>query len=252
MQHKESTVKVYTTSDYKIFNRIKGNRGLNRLKIKKIVRDIKNGNDLLPDFPILVSEGELKLSVIDGQHRLEAAVQTKRPLYYIIRREELSLEKMARFNSLQEKWKPRDFINCYIEKGIGDYRKLDDFVEMYSVPVSVALNLLAYGVTGGDRGAANDVAELFKKGEFRCKHWKQAVEIMDECKRFSAFDGWNTRPFIIAISKVLGADLCDFDELVEKFESDPAQLQRQGNTKQYLTNLEQIFNKGYHKRRTIF
>jgi hypothetical protein len=196
--------------------------------------------------------GGIKLDVTDGQHRLESAVQTKSPVYYIVRKEDLSLEKMARFNSLQEKWRPKDFINCYIEKGVGDYRKLEDFVAKYGVPISVALNLLYYGVTGGDTGAKEDLVEMFKKGDFRVKHWKQAVEIIEECRKFESFDGWNTRPFIVTISKILGADQCDFEELVEKFNAEPRQLQRHSNSKAYLTNLEQIYNKGYHKRRTIF
>lgn len=253
MKHTESSIKVFVTTDYKIFNRIKGNRELNKLKIKKIVRDIKNGNDLLPDFPILVSVNNgARLDVTDGQHRLESAIQTKRPIYYIVRKEDLSLEKMARFNSLQEKWKPKDFINCYIEKGSDDYRKLSDFIDQYGVPVSVALNLLLYGVTGGDTGSKEDIAEMFRRGEFKCKHMKQATEIIEECKKFAAFSGWNSRPFIVTISKILGADQCDFEELIEKFNADPRQLQRHSNSKAYLTNLEQIYNKGYHKRRTIF
>ncbi|MEO6610719.1 MAG: ParB N-terminal domain-containing protein [Chitinophagaceae bacterium] len=254
MKHTESDVKVFVTTDYKIFNRIRGNRSLNMQKVKKIVRDIKNENDLLADFPILVTPpgGGIKLDVTDGQHRLEAAIQTKKPVYYIVRKEELSLEKMARFNSLQEKWKPKDFINCYIEKGIADYKKLSAFIEDYGVPVSVALNLLYFGVTGGDTGAGEDVSEMFRRGDFRVKHMKQAVEIIEECKKFGEFTGWNTRPFIVTISKILGADQCDLDELVEKFKAEPRQLQRHGNSKAYLTNLEQIYNKGYHKRRTIF
>jgi len=252
MKHSESEIKVYVTTDFKLFARIKGNRSLNKLKIKKIVRDIKNGNNLLPDFPILVSNGELKLQVIDGQHRLEAAVETKKPVYFIIRKEQLELHKMARFNSLQEKWKPADFINCYIEKGISDYKKLDEFVQHYRVPISVALNLLYYGVTGEDSGAKEDIIEMFRRGEFKVKHNKQATEIIEECKKFELFDGWNTRPFIVTISKVLAADLCDFKELVEKFNADPRQLQKHSNTKAYMNNLEQIYNKGYHKRRTIY
>jgi hypothetical protein len=252
MKHQQSPIIIYMTDDFKIFNRIKGNRDLNHLKIKKMVRDIKNGTNLLPDFPILVSQGEMKLNVIDGQHRLEAAKQTKRPVYYIIRKEQMELHNMARLNSLQEKWKPKDFIQCYIEKGISDYKKLDEFIALYNVPISVALNLLAYGVTGGDTGANEDITEMFRRGSFRCKHWKQAVEIIEECRKFAAFAGWNTRPFIVAISRILGADQCDFDELVKKFSEDPRQLQRHSNAKQYLTNLENIFNKGYHKRRTIF
>lgn len=236
-----------------MFSRIKGNRGLHKATIKKIVRDIRNGLDMLADFPILTNENASgKLDVVDGQHRLEAAVQTKRTIYYIIRNEELALDKMARFNSLRNKWRPADFINCYIEKGIADYKKLSQFVDTYDVPISVALNLLYYGVTGGDTGASEDVADMFRKGEFRCKHWKQAVDIIEECKRFAEFDGWNTRSFIVTISKILAADQCDFEELVEKFKSDPRQLQKHSNTNGYLTNLEQIYNKGYHKRRTIY
>lgn len=253
MNYKQSDVVIYVTTDYSIFNRIKGNRGLNLTKIKKIVRDIKNGNNLLPDFPILVSSGGgVKLDVIDGQHRLEAGAQTKKEIYFIIRKETLALEKMARFNSLQEKWKPRDFINCYIEKGIDDYRRLNDFVDQYQLPISIAINLLYFGVTGNDAGAQEDTAEMFRKGEFKVKHMKQAVEIIEECRKFEAFDGWNSRPFIVTISKILGADKCEFDELVEKFQSEPRQLQRHSNTKGYLTNLETIYNKGYHKRRVIF
>lgn len=251
MAHTPSEVTVYVTTDYRIFSRVKGNSEINKNKVKKIVKEIKQGNNLLPDFPILVTQ-EQRLEVKDGQHRLLAAEETKKPIYYIIRKQELTLDKMAGFNSLQEKWKPRDFINCYIEKGIKDYKVLDEFTEQYQLPISIALNLLFYGVTGNDSGATELITDLFKKGEFVVKHKKQAVEIIEQCKKFEAFTGWNTRPFIVTISKILGADKCDFDELVDKFNQDPRALIRHSNTKSYLTNLETIYNKGYHKRRTIF
>lgn len=252
MQHTASDVKVYKTFDYRLFSRKKGNRAINQNKVKKIVRDIRHGVNLLPDFPILVSENG-KLDVIDGQHRLEAAVQTKEPIYYIIRRQDMELHTVARFNSLQEKWKPADFINCYIEKGLSDYKKLEGFIGQYGVPVSVALNLLYYGITGRDNGGAGrDITEMFKRGEFVCKHYRQARDIMEQCRAFEAFSGWNTRPFIVAISKILEADLCDFTELADKFNKEPRALERSSSAKAYLVNLEQIYNKGYHKRRNIY
>jgi hypothetical protein len=100
--HKTSNVTVYVTEDYKMFTRIKGNRALNTPKIKKMVRDLKHGLNFLPDFPILVSDLNGKLKVIDGQHRLEVAMQMKKPVYYIIRKEEMDLHKIARVNSMQE------------------------------------------------------------------------------------------------------------------------------------------------------
>jgi hypothetical protein len=252
MQHTESDVKVYVTTDYSIFSRTKGNRDIDKFKIKKIVREIKNGNNLLADFPILTVQGIVNLDVKDGQHRLAAAEQTGKPIYYIIRKTDLSLDKMAGFNSLQSKWKPKDFINCYVEKGSKDYKILDEFTDRYRLPISISLNLLYYGVTGSDMGAREDISLLFKKGHFVVKHMKQATEIIEQCKRFEAFGGWNTRPFMVTISKILGADKCDFDELVEKFNQDPRALVRHSNTKAYLTNLETIYNKGYSKRRIIF
>ena len=212
MNHLPSNVQVYQTANYNVFARIKGNRELNELKIKKMIRDINNGLNLLADFPLVVVESGSKLQVIDGQHRLEAAKKTKKEVFYIIRKTELSLDKMARFNSLQEKWSVKDFIECYIEKGIQDYAKLKEFIEHYQVPASVSIKILHSGIVGND-GSNSDLTEVFHRGEFKCKHWKQAVDIVESCKRFGKSKYWNSRPFMIAITKILAADLCDFDEL---------------------------------------
>jgi hypothetical protein len=252
MNHKESEVKVYVTTDYSLFKRIKGNRAINTGKIKKMVRDINHGINFLPDFPIVTTPDNSKLDIVDGQHRFEAAKNTKKPVYYIVRTQLVELDKVARLNSIQEKWKPKDFIECYIEKGIKDYQILADFQDQYELPLSVSLNLLFYGVTGGDTGAREDLQSLFHCGEFKVKHMRQAKDIAEACHQFSSFSGWNSRPFVLAISKILEADVCDFDELVQKFNADPKQMDKHSNVKACLVNLEQIFNKGYHKRRNIF
>jgi hypothetical protein len=252
MKHTESEVKIYMTHEYSAFSRIKGNRALNTTKIKKMVRDINHGLNFLSDFPLVTNVVDGKLDIVDGQHRYEAAKQTKKPIYYIIRKQRIELDKVARINSIQEKWKPKDFIECYIEKGNKHYKALAEFQEMYYLPLSVSLNLLYYGVTGNDAGASDDLQTLFHRGEFEVKHMKQAREIAEACRKFSCFNGWNSRPFVLAISKVLEADVCDFDELVDKFSADPKQMNKHQNVKACLVNLEHIYNKGYHKRRNIF
>lgn len=252
MKHAESDIKIYVTTDYSIFSRIKGNRALNSGKIKKMVRDINHGLNFLSDFPLVTNVVDGRLDIVDGQHRFEAAKQTKKSVYYIIRKQIVELDKVARLNSIQEKWKPKDFIECYIEKGIKDYKILADFQQQYCLPLSVSLNLLYNGVTGNDSGAPEDLQSLFHRGEFKVKHMKQARDIAEACSKFSTFGGWNSRPFVLAISKILEADVCDFDELVEKFSADPKQMDKHQNVKACLVNLEQIYNKGYHKRRNIF
>ncbi|MEI6949859.1 ParB N-terminal domain-containing protein [Paraflavisolibacter sp. H34] len=252
MEHIASDIQVFVTNDYSFFRRLRGNRALNEGKIKKMVRDIRHGINFLPDFPIVAHGLNGHLDIIDGQHRFEAARRTGQPVYYIIRREQVALDKVARLNSLQEKWKPADFLRCYIEQGLKSYCQLQAFQEKYRFPLSVALNLLYHGVTGSEGGAGDDLMALFHRGTYEVKHLRAAEEIAGACHRFSAFPGWNTRSFVIAVSKVLSADVCDLEELVRKFSQDPGQLQKQVTYKDYLANLEQIFNKGLRIRRTIY
>jgi len=252
MNHKLSEVKVYETTDYNRFMRINGNRSLNNLKIKKMVKDIGEGLNFLADFPIVTSAYQTKLRVHDGQHRLEAAIKAKKPVFYIIR-SEMKLDEMAKVNSLQEKWKPKDFVNCYIERGNKDYGVLNDFVDQYEVPINVAAKLLFYGVTGAsDSGSSSDFRRMFEVGQFKAKHLKQATEIMESCKLFSDFDGWNSRGFMVAITKILQADKVDFDQLVEKVNKNLDMLEHQKNAKAYIWNLESIWNKGKQKREIIY
>lgn len=54
MQHKKSDVVVYESTEYAKFKFITGNRPINDNKIKRIMKDIENGNDMLKDYPIQV------------------------------------------------------------------------------------------------------------------------------------------------------------------------------------------------------
>jgi len=252
MTHEASDITVYKTTDYKRFERVKGNRVLNDGKIKKMVRDMRHGLNFLADFPIVTSDNGKKLQVHDGQHRLEAAIRMKLPVFYILRKQEMNLVETARINSLQEKWKPRDFIACYIEKGVKDYTTLDNFMTQYSCPVSVALRLLHYGTAKHDGGAGDLLQRDFERGEFKVLHQKQAKEIMETCRMFEDFPHWNSRPFIAAITRLLSADMCDIDELAEKFKKNQDMMQKRATPKDYLLLLENIYNKGRHKREVIY
>lgn len=190
------------------------------------------------------------LEIIDGQHRVEIAKMLGRPVHYIIRKP-LSLHNMAKINSNVEKWKSKDFIRCYIKAGNKNYEKIEDFMDQYGTPLSVSLILLHDGVVKTD-GSVQRLRDQFEKGEFVVKHYKQAIDVVECCQRFEAHKGWNKGSFIAAISRILQADKCNIDDLVEKFLKDPKKLDEHGNYKSYLTNLENIYNTGCQKRYVIF
>lgn len=250
MNHQQSKVTVYSTTDYKAFRKVKGNRELNQTKIKRIIREINHGNDILDEVPILVTESGNVLEIIDGQHRLEIAKHLKRPVHYILQKK-LTLHQVAKINSNVEKWKAKDFINCYIAAGNKNYDKLQEFMDKYQIPLSVSLVLLYNGIIENESGKET-LREAFEKGSYEVKHWRQAVDIAEACMKFNLHNGWNSRAFVVAICRLLQKDVCDIDELVEKFKKDPKKLERHANYKLYLSNLENIYNINKQKRLTIY
>lgn len=253
MEHKQSKVKVYQTDDYKLFAQLDGNRSLNKKKIERIIKEIKAGNDILDLVPVLVRESKNKLIVLDGQHRLEIAKLLKRPVHYILQIKDMTLHNVAKVNSNTEKWKDLDFINCYVTAGNNHYKRLEEFRKTYGMAVGVCLVLLKYGTVRSDGGGDAEAMRMdFEQGRFEVKKYKEAVMLAEICQNFSAFPSWSSRPFVMAISKILTAEKCDFDVLVKKYKEDPAKLTNQGNVKSYLSLLEEIYNRNNSKRRMIF
>lgn len=247
MTHVESSVKVYFTTNYTIFKAIKGNRLLNETKIKKIISDIKAGLDMLKYYPIVVDEN---MNVIDGQHRLFIAKKLKVNVYYIISKK-IALNEIAKVNSNTEKWNNEDFINCYIVNGNKDYEKLRDFKEKYGFPLSVCQFYLMYGISkdGGD----DDMKELFQQGKFKVRFEKEAIALAEKVELFNRFPKYKSRPFIVAVNKVITAGKCDIEEIAEKYaQQDASALKQQANFKGYLTNLEEVYNYKCSKRKVIF
>lgn len=251
MKHAISKVKVFQTSNYNVFRRIEGNRILNKKKIERIITEIKTGNDILDEVPILVKEANKHLEVLEGQHRLEIAIKLKRPVHYIIHKKEMNLYNVAKINSNTEKWKFNDFINAYVKAGNEQYRLIEKFHNTYGIAIGIVLDLLTNGASKRD-GSNMVLNRQFEEGIFQVKKYKEAVQVAEICKSFEQFAGWNSRPFIIAICKILQAEKCDLDILIKKFKEDPSRIQKHANWKNTLTNLEEIYNKGNSKRRTIF
>lgn len=246
--HKESSLLIYHTTEYGAFRMINGNRELNAAKIKRIQKDIAAGLDVLKYCPILVKSDGKKLEIIDGQHRFWVAKELKKPVHYLIVEKNIDLYSIAKINSNTETWKGKDFINCYAQQGNKDYLILQAFVDEWGFNIGMSINLLANGNTPD----GSQALDAFKAGQFKVKKLNDAIELAKICKQFSKFNAWRSRPFVVAISKILKGAKCDVKELVEKFNKDTESLQIQGTYKEYLVNLEAIYNKGTHKRRVIY
>jgi hypothetical protein len=178
------------------------------------------------------------------------ARELKSKVWYIVV-EEMTLHDIAKINSNTEKWGKKDYINCYKQQRNQNYIDLEDFMNMYSLSSTLAIRLLSLG-NSKDGGLHNNVLESFKRGAFVVKFKKEATRLIEACKLFDQFPGWNSNSFVTAIEVVLNGKKCDFAELVDKFNADPKGLEKRGSTKEYLTNLEEIYNFRMRSRRVIY
>ncbi len=249
LTHQEANVKIYWTKNYAQFNTIKGNRQIVDRNIKKLVQEIKKGNNLLKHYPILVNES---MGVEDGQHRLEAAKATKQNIYYTINRNAHDLAGIAKLNDNNEKWKKEDYINCFIKSGIEDYRILRDFMYKYNLKTSISLPLLQFGNLTLSSGQRKEVQNSFKTGKFKVNHLKHACDFMDQLTLFNSFPSYRNSAFAQAITKVIKAEKIDIKLLASKFKKQVDSFKREATTKEYLAALEVIYNHGLHSRVTIF
>jgi hypothetical protein len=229
---------------------IKGNRSLDEVKIKKIIKEIESGNDMLMYYPIQVRVVNDKLEIFDGQHRFFICKRLKRPVHYIIINEVKSMADIAKVNSNVAKWNRQNFIDCYIQNGNSHYKKLQTFLDEYKISIGTSLRLLTHGNPGSE-GSSIELSEAFENGSFQVKVWDQAVSFADECRLFDVSPFWLDRSFIIALYRIKQAGLIPINDLAAAVKKFPEMLEKQVNYKSYILNLEQIINKNKQKRIVI-
>ena len=252
MKNTPSEVIVYFSEKYDLFEFIHGNRILNEDKIKKIIREIESGNDMLKYYPIQVKEnpGTGKLAIIDGQHRYTICQRLKRCIYYIIVKEEKTIVDIARVNTNVEKWKSNDFLESYISNGNEDYARLKEFIAEYPLSIGFAACILMNGsTTVKSRGKAT---LQFQSGSFKINFYPYATKLATCCSLFHNFPLRYQRAFVEAIDRIVNCGLVPIEELAERVTAKIDLLSDQGNYKNYIYKLEEIYNIGKHSRTIIY
>lgn len=130
---------VYETYEYEKFRPLLGNRRLDH--VKAIMSSIADHGDI--KIPLIVNE---RLEVIDGQHTLEAKKRLGLPVQYIVC-PGYGIKECIASNSATKNWSLENFINCYAEHGMEDYKVLRSLEADYSdkLPKAV-IRSIAVGV----------------------------------------------------------------------------------------------------------
>lgn len=241
-------MQILETTDYEKFELLNGNRTINQSKVEKIKSEVTNGLNLFPYCPVIVYDDEGKLKIIDGQHRFTASYQLERPIYYVVC-DKLTLPQIAKLNSNSSNWKSKDYLQCYIKVGIEDYEKLRDVLEQYKVAYAVAVDLLMKG----DCKSKGNMLTNFKEGTFKCNYYQETCDLIEEVDEvFGRYEFWNHGYLIEAYRQLKEAGKFDKEVLKSKIKGAPNILDKRLSVKEYLFNIERVYNDKRQNRVSIF
>lgn len=123
--------KIYKTDNYGMFKRLEGNRAVSSIR-KKRLNDSFDKVGQIPS-PIVVNE---KMEIIDGQGRFEVSKERNLPIYFTVING-LGDRECICMNTGTMNWTMRDYVDFYAEKGLEDYKVLQELDDKYTnVPLS--------------------------------------------------------------------------------------------------------------------
>lgn len=227
------SARVYETTEYAGFQKLKGNRALHPRNLIRLEQSISK-NNLLAQNPIMVNKD---LEIIDGQHRLAAAQELNVPIYYMIVGEG-SLETAQDLNANARMWYLTDYLESFVQMGKPEYINLKKILDEYEAPLTVVL-----AISHQSKGSSGSVYHNFKVGEYVIHDEQRIRDVLTwraELEPFTEEVGFKTKSFAAALEKVY--DLVDKDRFRRKLESSARRIEVVRTVPDYLRQLETIYN----------
>jgi hypothetical protein len=247
VQLKTEVNKVYKTNDLSMFKSIDGNRVPNLQHIKRLADSIRVYG--MKCNPILVNE---KMEVIDGQHRLMAAKETKSFIYYIAITG-YSLDEVHTLNLNQKNWTKRDFMEGYANMGIESYIKLRNFANKnddynFSDCIALCSNMLSGRSTNSSAEKfkpqrKSPLLQVFEEGTWIGKDFDLAQDWANKIRMIKPYYlGYNKTYFLTTMIGLLQKETFDFNDFMHKIRIQPTAMVDCVNRDQYRTLIEDIYN----------
>lgn len=192
----------------------------------------------LPSKPIqCYKRKDGKLVVVDGHHRLAAAMRLNLDVHIVIEDESAQLT-MAPVNIIVKKWNLDDFIRLYASRGNKNYIKLMEYKDK-GVPSGMAASMLINNAASS--GNAN---KSIADGLFKIKSFDLIESVVGLVSEFGGLSSvLRSRAFIAAISKCIMCAQFDLDVFKARLMENPTMMTKTSNEDQMLSVIEAIYNK---------
>lgn len=233
---------IKETINYSIFDLHEHNRDVNEksVRFKNLIMSMQK-HGFLDAFPLdCIRNGNGRLKVRSGHHRLKAAAIVGIPVKYVITKSNITIQELE--NAGPGRWSMRDYLSSFCRQGKKDYIIVDGYVKETGINISVATSLF-YGHVAGSNNAIKDGG--FFEGEFKIKNYKlpyMVADIVLHLKEIGITFATNTR-LVSAISMLYWVDAFDIERFKKKSRSHKSLFEKQADVSSYLSMIEKIYNK---------
>jgi hypothetical protein len=225
---------IFETKDYTMFKFREDNRLVNTNHVKKLANRMKEKGWLSSSVVTLNGSGE----VIDGQHRVKAAMSVGAPIRYKVTRGAGS-DEMTEMNTLQKNWSPFDHLHKFVTKGNSNYITFDKFVKEFPMFKYTEVAMLLNNTLSTIKRDTFESGDYVVKNERKAREWAGYIL---ELKPY--FEKYYTKAiFVRAFIKIVSNKKeFVFSEFLHKVKLRPNNLVACGTVDQYVEMIENIYN----------
>lgn len=229
---------VFQTKTYEMFKFREDNRQVKNRHVSKLTEKMLSKGWIKGSYVVINEKGE----IIDGQHRILAAMKANVPINYIVERG-AGFDEIRGNNQDKKNWGLSDHISGFVKDNNPNYIILDEFTKKFpDFRVTEALMFLTNSSNAVERS-------VFESGNFKVKNKeigeKWASQVIGLKQQFPR--GYNKSIFVRAILKLLSKKKeFNFDEFVRKVNLRPSMIHLCGTVEQYIMMIEEIYN--YRRR----
>ncbi len=225
---------IFETKDYSIFKFRDDNRVIRTNHVKKLASKMRNRGWLPASVVTINGSGD----VIDGQHRVKAAIETGTPVRYKVVKG-AGIDEMTEMNTLQVNWSPFDHLHKFVVRGVPSYITFDKFVKEFPMfkytEIAMFLN----------NNQSSIQRDTFENGQWEVRSVSKAREWANNILQLKEYGEkfFNRAIFVRAMIKVMSnKPEFVFDEFIHKVKLRPMNFKQCGTVDQYVEMIEDIYN----------
>lgn len=242
---KTATPKIQFTNNLGLFKFHEVNRSFENAnsqgRINEIAKSMQT-EGVFATHPIIVTS---KFLIVDGQHRVNAALKAGKGIYFIvddsIPNTPAGIFKAAkRFNKNAKVWSKEDYIKGLAAQGYESYNILQSFRQKYPMfSLTEALMLLV------NSGTKNPEKAAFAEGKFEVKSIKKAEEWAEYLLSLKPYfeKGYNKSVFVRTMLTIMENNKkFDFTRFLHKVKLRPQMIYLCGDKKTYSNMIHELYN----------